>query len=94
LQSLALDIRIINSDQSEMEILETVDDDHSVLQESMEEIRYEDDPDGVGRLSITDIDDIDDIDDINDIDDIDDEDEFDDDSYSEDMDLDIDEDDF
>lgn len=97
LQSLALDVRIISSDQSEIEISENVDDEHSVLQESMEEIRYEDDPEGFGRLSITDIEDIEDIDDINDIDDIDedeDDDEFDDNSYSADIDLDIDEDDF
>ncbi len=92
LQSLALDVKIITSDQNEMEIIETVDDDYSVLQESMEDIRFEDDLDGMSKVSVDDIDDIDDIDDVEDSNDELDED-FDD-LDSSVLDLDIDEDDF
>ncbi len=93
LQSLALDIKIITGDQNEMEIIETIDDDYSVLQESMEDIRYEDDMEGMSKLSISDIDEIDDIDDIDEVDDLDD--DYDDDELeSSELDLDIDEDDF
>jgi len=92
LQSLALDIKIITSDQNEMEIIETVDDDYSVLQESMEDIRFEDDLDGMSKVSVDEIDDIDEIDDVEDINDDLDEDFDDLDSSA--LDLDIDEDDF
>ncbi len=92
LQSLALDIKIITSDQNEMEIIETVDDDYSVLQESMEDIRFEDDLNGMSKVSVDEIDDIDDIDDVDDINDDIDEDFDDLDSSA--LDLDIDEDDF
>ena len=92
LQSLALDIKIITSDQNEMEIIETVDDEYSVLQESMEDIRFEDDIEGMSKVSVDDIDEIDDIYDVDDSND--DLDEDFDDLDSSTLDLEIDEDDF
>ncbi|QSX05978.1 DNA-directed RNA polymerase subunit beta [Sedimentibacter sp. zth1] len=54
LQSLALDIKIITSDQNEVEINESIDDDASVLNESMEEVKYEEGLDGMREVNVTD----------------------------------------
>ena len=76
LQSLALDIKIITSDQDEVEIVDTMDsdDDMQVEIENLGDIKYVEE-EGLSEVgvhidteSIEDIDEIDDIDDIDDID--------------------------
>ncbi|MEL7649777.1 MAG: DNA-directed RNA polymerase subunit beta [Sedimentibacter sp.] len=95
LQSLALDIKIITSEQDEVEIVDTMDseEDLHVDGENLGDMKYVEE-DGMievdmqeeGAESIEDIDDIDEIEDIDDIDayeeaDIDIDDDFDDDDY-------------
>jgi DNA-directed RNA polymerase subunit beta len=85
LQSLALDIKIVTSDQDEVEIMETIDADeetYPIEKESIGDIKYEEGTEGMIEINIQDgaddIEDIDDIDEIEEIDDIDDIDDVDD----------------
>jgi DNA-directed RNA polymerase subunit beta len=85
LQSLALDIKIVTSDQDEVEIMETIDVDdenYPIEKENIGDIKYEEGTEGMIEINIQDgaddIEDIDDIDEIEEIDDIDDIDDVDD----------------
>ncbi|MDD2494385.1 MAG: DNA-directed RNA polymerase subunit beta [Tissierellia bacterium] len=92
LQSLALDIKIITSEQDEYEIVETMDnedDDYQVDKENIGDTKFEDDMEGMINIQdeeaseLIDESDDEEIDDIDDIDDID----LDDDLYDDDDDF-------
>ena len=75
LQSLALDIKIVTSDQDEVEIIETVDDDdenYPIDKDNIGDIKYEEGAEGMIEIDVQDdADDLDEIDDIDDVDDLD-----------------------
>ncbi len=82
LQSLALDIKIITSDQDEVEIMDTMDsedDDYPAEKENIGDVQYEEGTEGMSEINIKDdsadymnIEDNDEIEEIQEIDDIDD----------------------
>jgi len=87
LQSLALDIKIITSDQNEVEIVDTMDneEDYPVVKDNIGDIKYVEGSEGMSEINVQDdaaiidqIDDIDIIDDINIIDEVNDTDDIDD----------------
>jgi DNA-directed RNA polymerase subunit beta len=72
LQSLALDIKIITSDDAEVEIVDTMDNDDDVpsLKENLGAVEYEEGSDGMIEIDIDDDINVEDIDDVEDSDDM------------------------
>ncbi|MDW5299459.1 MAG: DNA-directed RNA polymerase subunit beta [Sedimentibacter sp.] len=91
LQSLALDIKIITSEQDEVEIVDTMDndDDLQIEVENLGDLKYVE-ADGMIEVDVAEIDGVDEIDDIDEIDEID---EIDDIDIFDDAEIDLDKDD-